>query len=51
MSINVWYKNNTYFIRYDGKQYTRKSYVAAKELIDSFIANMVLIEQHSQRAA
>lgn len=47
MTINVWFKNETYYIRYDGKQYTRKSYIAAKELIEMFIGNMVLIERHA----
>jgi hypothetical protein len=47
MAINVWFKNETYHIKYDGKTYRRKSYVAAKELIDSFVANMVLVERHS----
>ena len=47
MSMNVWFKNETYYIQYDGKRYERKSYLAAKELIDSFVANMVLIERHA----
>lgn len=47
MTINVWFKNETYHIKYNGKTYRRKSYVAAKELIDSFIPDMVLSERHT----
>lgn len=46
MSINVWYnaKTKEYNVMYNGKRYTRSSYVMAKELIESFMANMVLVE-------
>lgn len=44
MTINVWFnaEKSTYKIRYDGRIYERKSYIAAKELIESFLANLVL---------
>lgn len=49
--MNVWFnaKTNTYHILYEGKQYTRKSFTAAKELIDSLLPNMVALAQHEAR--
>ena len=49
MSLNVWYADNTYNVHYNGKRYQRRSYVAAKELIESLIAGMVLAVQDNQR--
>ena len=45
MTINVWLENNTYYIRYDGRMYERKSYIAAKQLIDDFMCNMAAIQR------
>lgn len=41
--MNIWYTqhNNTYHIKHDGNHYTRQSFVAAKELIESLMPNMV----------
>ena len=51
--MNVWFtpSNNTYHIRYDGKHYTRSSYTAAKELIDTLLPNLVAVAQHNVRTA
>lgn len=49
MSLNVWYADSTYNVHYNGKRYRRKSYMAAKELIESLIANMVAAAQDNVR--
>lgn len=42
MTINIWYntKTKSYKIRYEGRIYTRQSYLAAKELIDLCASDM-----------
>lgn len=49
MSINIWYnaKKNEYNVYYDGKRYTRKSYVAIKEVIDDLASQMTLTELYA----
>lgn len=53
MTMNVYFepKNNAYHVRYNGKHYTRTSYTAAKELIDSLLPNLVLLSQHASKEA
>lgn len=43
MTINAWYSEGIYNIKYDGRTYKRGSYIEAKELIESLLANMTLI--------
>lgn len=51
MTMNVWFKNNKYYIYYQGRRYERHSFLAAKTLIDSLLSDMVLLNTQNNKAA
>ena len=47
--MNVWYNSETneYNIQYNGQRYVRTDYIAAKDLIEMLLPNMVAVAKYA----
>ena len=39
-TLNVWFSNDIYHIRYDGKHYRYNNYIEAKQKVDSIMQSV-----------